>query len=45
MNGVLAPSQFDAYHPTAAGYSEGYLPLVLAEMEQLRPSVSQRGGR
>lgn len=41
INGVVAPSRFDAYHPTAAGYRDGFMPLVMTEMEQLRPSVSQ----
>jgi lysophospholipase L1-like esterase len=41
INGFFAPTPFDRYHPTAAGYRDGFMPLVMAEMEQLRPSVSQ----
>jgi lysophospholipase L1-like esterase len=41
VNGFFAPTAFDRYHPTVAGHSDGFMPLVMAEMEQLRPSVSQ----
>lgn len=45
VNGFFAPTLFDRYHPTPDGYRDGFMPLVMAEMEQLRPSVSQRKGR
>ena len=41
VNGVIAPTQFDAYHPSVAGYRDGYVPLVAAELETRRPSVSR----
>jgi lysophospholipase L1-like esterase len=42
VNGVVsAPTQADVYHPTAAGYADGYAPLVLAAMAKRHPSVSQ----
>jgi lysophospholipase L1-like esterase len=40
VNGVVAASQADVYHPTAAGHRDGYAPLVAAELEKRRPSVS-----
>jgi len=41
VNGIIAPTQFDAYHPSVAGYRDGYAPLVAAELETRRPSVSR----
>lgn len=40
LNGVLAPTPADAYHPTAAGYRDGYAPLVAEQLTKRRPSVS-----
>ena len=45
INGVFAPTQADVYHPTAAGYANGFTPLVLSAMQTREPSVSQVHGR
>ena len=41
VNGVPFPSVLDAYHPSTAGYSKGYAPLIAAELQR-QPSVSRR---
>ena len=45
INGFFAPTELDRYHPTAAGYEDGFTPLVLEAMETREPSVSQVHGR
>ena len=41
VNGVPFPSVLDAYHPSTAGYSKGFAPLIAAELQR-QPSVSRR---
>ena len=41
VNGVLVPDLLDAYHPSRAGYRQGYAPLIAAELQR-QPSVSRR---
>lgn len=40
VNGILVPTVSDAYHPSAAGHSLGYAPLVAEQLTKRRPSVS-----